>query len=1501
MSTTRSVYKVFRSILFTAVLVVVGLIVLTYVVISIPAVQKYVKDRAEKELTAFLGGKVEIGQLEIIPFNEARLYQVSIYEPEGKRCISVGRLGAGVNIWPLISSGRVEISYAELISLNAVIEQRAENGPLNIDFIIKAFQPKDKNKPPTRFDVVLRNVVIRKSSLTFNRTYKPKATPGQIDFNHLELSDLRADVAMPVLKNDNFTIDLRRLAFDEKSGLKVNNLSFLASVTPEEVKVNGLKITIGDSKITVSDQSLKIKGFDKIEESLKNASYYAKVDAAPIYPSDFACFYTPLSNIKDRIDFALEANGNKNKIDIEELQFKDLSSKSLINLRGIVNNPFDLKNLEGKIDKLQLDLSPDFIAQVLSMVKTIPEKTRQTISNLGYIKLDSDGKFNLNKNNASFIVDCHTDGGIVAADISIGWKSGNEIDAKFIIKAEDLNLKNLTSLDKLGFVSLNANGEISIRKEDIQGQLLAKIPYIDYDSRRYENIDIDARKIGNDIAANIAVDNAYLSLDADARCLLAGNASEWNLNADIKKFSPSAFLAGNNIPTSITGSVNAQLKGNSPDNLQGSIFVNNFDVQGSRNIHLAEASVTSEVTGNNRKFYFTSDYVDGEISGDFVPTQMFAMVKSLATQIVPSFVNPSPYVDCPGQYLDFTITPKMDKIADVVKLPFTPVVPLEIGGNINGNEKLASLYVDAPYLLQGKNKLIKNSRLDVSLKKDNPAEVNLTTTMPIKNHWANFKLDVAAIHDSANTRLSWVMEDNPSNNGEVGILINLDRDPFTRQLNISADVKNSSFILKDSKWNISQSKILYSAKNLIVDDLRISNNDQFVNINGRASDNPADLLNIDLAGIDLEYIFGTLNINYVDFGGIATGKAHVSNLFSKLPIATTDNLFVKDLSYNGCVLGDGQVSGRWDNEEKKVDISADISAPGNAWATVRGGVYVTRDSLSFDFKTHRINVDFMRPFVSGFTSKIRGKASGELKLFGTFSDIDMVGKAYADSVSMLVDYTNVTYTGSDTVYFRPGRISIPSMRLYDKYGNSCMFSGEVTHRYLHDAAFNFEVRDIEHLLVYDPPKSLDQNWYGHVYANGSASLRGEPGYVSLNMNLSTADNSSFTLVLDESETATNYSFLTFSDRRKELLEQVEVEESFEDRFIKKVNDDVRERPTRFAMDLALETTTGANMIIIMDPKAGDKISARGSGPLQIHYDTDTDKFSMYGKYTLANGTYNFSLQELILKNFLIREGSSISFNGDPLAGILDITAAYRVNANLADLDESFKSDPDLNRTSVPVEALLKVTGAIDAPEIKFDLDMPTVTSDVERRVRSLVSTEDMLNQQIIYLLALNRFYSPEYTSSSQGGELATVASSTISSQIQNILSSLTDKFSLAPSFKSDKDDFSEMEVDVALSSSLFDNRLLINGNLGYRDKSTSQTNFIGDFDIEYLLSRDGKLRLKAYNHFNDASYYLRSALTTQGIGIVYRKDFNDAFNFLKKLFRRRKPDEVPVPENNENQ
>jgi hypothetical protein len=137
-----------------------------------------------------------------------------------------------------------------------------------------------------------------------------------------------------------------------------------------------------------------------------------------------------------------------------------------------------------------------------------------------------------------------------------------------------------------------------------------------------------------------------------------------------------------------------------------------------------------------------------------------------------------------------------------------------------------------------------------------------------------------------------------------------------------------------------------------------------------------------------------------------------------------------------------------------------------------------------------------------------------------------------------------------------------------------------------------------------------------------------------------------------------------------------------------------------------------------------------------------------------------------------------------------------------------------------------------------------------------------------------------------------VASSTISSQLSSVLGQISENWNIAPTFRSDRGDFSDVEVDVALSSRLLNNRLLFNGNFGYRDNAMNVSQFVGDFDLEYLLVRSGTWRLKAYNRYNDQNYYLRTALTTQGVGVVFKHDFNSFFSIFKAF---KKQPATPIP------
>jgi hypothetical protein len=335
-----------------------------------------------------------------------------------------------------------------------------------------------------------------------------------------------------------------------------------------------------------------------------------------------------------------------------------------------------------------------------------------------------------------------------------------------------------------------------------------------------------------------------------------------------------------------------------------------------------------------------------------------------------------------------------------------------------------------------------------------------------------------------------------------------------------------------------------------------------------------------------------------------------------------------------------------------------------------------------------------------------------------------------------------------------------------------------------------------------------------------------------------------------------------------------------------------ETETEIRLNLALNANNAAEVDLIMDPTTGDKITAAGTGNLQVQYGTK-QPLKVFGNYNIERGKYKFSFQQAFFRNFEIEEGSSVNFLGDPLNANLDIQAAYTTSANLGDLDQQLTQSADFRlsaRNNIPVQCVLQLTGPLQQPQIKFDLALPGATAELERQVKSYIRTEDMMNRQIIYLLVMGRFYTaPEYarTDSRFNNDLSYLTS-TLSNQLSSLLGNLSDKFQVGAKYHQsyEGEDASTTEVEVLLSSTLLNNRLIINGNFGYVDNpylNRSNTPHIGDFDIEYKLTKSGDIRLTGFNHYNYRNYYSLTPEMTQGFGILFRRDFDNLKDFFRPL------------------
>lgn len=320
------------------------------------------------------------------------------------------------------------------------------------------------------------------------------------------------------------------------------------------------------------------------------------------------------------------------------------------------------------------------------------------------------------------------------------------------------------------------------------------------------------------------------------------------------------------------------------------------------------------------------------------------------------------------------------------------------------------------------------------------------------------------------------------------------------------------------------------------------------------------------------------------------------------------------------------------------------------------------------------------------------------------------------------------------------------------------------------------------------------------------------------------------------------------------------------------------------LNFDLDITPDAAIRLLMDSRSDDYITLYGNGHLRATY-YNKGRFQMYGTYRVDHGNYRMTLQDVLHKDFQFEQGGTIVFGGTPMNAGLNLRAIYTVPS--VSLNE-LATGSNFSESNVRVNCLMNIAGQAHSPQVTFDFDIPNVNEDVKQMVRSLISTDEERNMQVLYLLGIGRFYTYEYNNPEQSQTntaMNGLLSSTLSGQLSNLLANTigNNHWNIGTNLSTGTAGWSDMDVEGMLSGRLLNNRLIINGTFGYRDTPVSNTNFIGDFDVQWLLTPSGGVSLKAYSETNDR-YFTKNALTTQGIGLQLKRDFNH----FSDLFRRQK-------------
>lgn len=1512
----KKFYKKFRALAVTLLLTVIALPLVLYIILSLSVFQNFLKTTAEKELSQLLNTPVEIGRLTIDLPSRLVIEDVAVKDSADVNALWIERIDAAIELPSLIETKRIIVTLAEIEGLNATLYKETPESKLNIDHIIEALKPKDKDKPPTRFDLRIGHVLIRRSTFNYDVKSEPPMPSGRFDPNHIAVTDINLNLLLPRVKNDDFLAQLRRLSMTEQSGLRISNLQLDAEVTNKHLAVKNLSIRTPGSALLLDDISLLFNGYGDITAAIKRSEHKIGLkDGSHVTPSDFSPLLPVLAELKSSVDISLTAEGALDR-EIFIPKFNVSSADYRFDIRLINSHVTGIDHdiadrLEVSVEDVDIKADAPSAINIVGKFTNVPEKASIIAKSLGQVNVTGKGSYA--HSNIIADVDIVTSIGSTNADVSaVLPKSGKPASVQGTLSTTDLGIAAIIGKDDMpDKLTMTADIDLVFGKPYPTGTANINIDRFAYRGYDYSDINLEAESHDNLIHAKLNSADPHANVDLEGHLMLSETPStEFFLNA--KNIDLAALNLSKDFKYhKLTFEADASLSGNNINNLDGWLRFSNINYinDSGQGISLNRVDIETDCAELPKEITIDSDVLEGIILGSFNFNTVASTGQDILGHFLPAIIGNHHDADEHSEghndefRFDFTIK-ENGNLEKMLNLPVSIEAPIKITGMMSNPQHIIQLDVDAPFLLQ-KDKVITQSAISINLDgNENLSDYRITTCLPTKRGDMTLNVGGAINDNKIDTKIDWLIKNEHNFTGGLNFSTGLSRvetDNGKSQILTHVDVNPGTAVFNDTVWTVLPASVDILPGDIRVKGFKAYHQEQSISIDGIAAADSSSVLKLSLRDMDLDYIFETLNIPNVMFGGNATGDFYASGLFSGQPRLYTPLLDVKGLSYNGCVMGDGTILSRWDVPDRAVIIDAIIDQSDGRQSKINGKIRPMDEELDFLFDADHAPIGFLQPFMAAFAGDVQGHASGKAHLYGTFKLIDMTGDLMANDIKMKLDFTNVYYEASDSVHIKPGRIEFENIELKDQYGNSGLLSGVLTHECFKKPVFNFRVTDVKNMLVYDVPETADQRWYGHIFGNGNASVTGRPGIVNIKVNMTTAPSSSFTFVLSDAEVANDYTFITFRDRDKPLRDSLMMADPntallLEIERKRAANHQQEDAPSIYDMNINVNITPDATVNLIMDPVGGDCIKANGQGTMAMDYNSSTEDLKIRGSYTLDRGSYNFTLQDIIIKPFTIEQGSSITFNGDPYAAQLNITAAYQVNANLTDLDESFANDKELNRTNVPVRALLIAKGDMRHPEISFDLDFPTLTQDTHSKVKSIVSTDEMMNRQIIYLLALNRFYTPDYmASTTKGNELVSVASSTISSQLSSMLGSLSENWSIAPNFRSDRGDFSDVEVDVALSSHLLNNRLLLNGNFGYRDKSLNNNSFIGDFDVEYLLNRSGTIRLKAYNRYNDQNFYVKNALTTQGIGVVFKRDFDNIFSFLRPFRKKRQEAQQAEP------
>ena len=1063
-----------------------------------------------------------------------------------------------------------------------------------------------------------------------------------------------------------------------------------------------------------------------------------------------------------------------------------------------------------------------------------------------------------------------------------------DIDFCGHISTNNFLLGKLLNNPEVGTIAFHAHLDGDIDSTQLTKCIAeANIQRLEYLGYPYQDINLNGTIGVEEVNGTLQINDENISMAINGLAVWSQHDKVLDIHARINELNPHALHLTDQYPdlslsamtyiSLFTSGTQEQML----DNLFGYMIIDTLAINnGDKHATMEQLKLDIESEWQNHKPYhklhLQSDYLTADIAGNFRYNTLPNTCQQILHTYFPSMINAPKKANKQANQLNFyAYFRELEEITDVLELPMSfPSYPT-VKGFIDEHTKQIGLQAHVPHIQTASTQIdnltvaVDNYQdsLDIAVYMYNRLPKNNPTAAKIGDVKARILLN--ALNDDVDMKILLENTDSIRNEGTIHISSHLEKENDHPLL--TAHLHPTQIVLNDSTWTINDAYINYNAatKTVKVNHFGLSTDYQSITAHGTASPNAEDSIQVDLRNINLQYLLGYTEAgNAISVQGPLTGWATLYGLFTQPMVEA--QVMIPQAGLNGAYLGDLTANAYLDREEKTIIIEGQaIDSTDHQVVEVKGKVIPANKWWGLDIHCDSVDISLIDFWTHTFFSNPQGRAFGDLQVFGQERQTWVTAAMYAKDVQLTIPQIGATFYFSDSIYMDSTAISIPQVNLRDAEGNRGVFSGEITHSNFLNFHYDLNAQ-VNNLLALNLPYNPQAMFYGRVYGSGNVNIKGDDYVCRIGVNARTEANSNFYLSVNTASTASNASFIQFAapDTTSHALLNLLKEPT------KKVTKATKKQ-AKLLLSLQLEATPTADINIKLG--ADDGIRGRGEGNLKITYDDSTEDIQMLGTYTLQSGVFSYSLGNIVRRSFEIAEGSSVTWSGDALAPTVDITGRYHTTASLRDLFGSEISQAATNRTSVPVNCVLHMSDQLFNPLLKFSIELPQSDESIQSQVNSIINTDEMLMRQVLYLLVFNRFYTADYLQNTQQtvglNETYSLLSSTITNQVNSWLSKLTDVFTMGFNFRTDGEGEAASQEYEANFQIQPIRQLVINGNFGYRYNDLSNRPFFGDLDIEYLLTPNGKLRAKAYTHTVD-KYSLRQANTVQGLGLVFKHDFN---------------------------